>query len=126
MFAVIRMTVVEHLKHEKLYNIATLDVTYKQGGVTYIGATIVAHHNGLIELFICDLENCLGGDISGRVFAKGHHHQPKRCRTAVCDSGESRLCGLIDKNYPGRWYLSCCRKMRTGYELYGEDGAMPY
>lgn len=117
----------EHLKGGEYYNNATIVATYKQGGVIDVGLTMVAHHNGFMELHICDVAKCPGGDISQRCFALGHCRQLKRRKNRICDSGQSKDCGPIDRNYPGRWYLPCSRENpRIGYEFYGSDGTILY
>lgn len=117
----------EHLKGGEFYDNATIVATYKQGGFIDVGLTIVAHHNGFIELHICDVAKCPGGDISERCFAEGHCRQLKRRRNRVCDSGLSKDCAPIDRNHPGRWYLPCSRPNKgRSFDVYGNDGTILY
>lgn len=99
----------EHLKGGKFYNSGKTVATFKQGGTIAIEMTVVASHNGYIELYICDVNKCLNGEISPQCFLSTPSPcaQLKRTPNPKCDGRKSLSCGPIDKNYPGRWYLPC-------------------
>lgn len=97
-----------HLRGGQYYYNGKIVSTYQQGGVIPVGISINAHHNGFIELHLCDVKKC-GGEISQSCFRKGACRQLKRARHKACDSGFSKLCGPIDRKFPGRWYLPCSR-----------------
>lgn len=109
------------LRGGRFYNGAMIVETYKQGQVIEIDISIVAHHNGFMELHICDVSKC-GGEISESCFkVPGACHQLKREKNPECDSGKSQFCGPIDRNYPGRWYLPCTMVPRGpgNFDSYG-------
>lgn len=96
----------DHRKGGKYFYNGKIAATYIQGGLVDIGVKINAHHNGFMELHICDARKC-NGDISMSCFRKGHCHRLNRAPHRSCDSGHNRYCGPIDRKYPGRWYLPC-------------------
>lgn len=79
---------------------------YTQASVIEIEINIIAHHNGFIELHMCDVDKC-GGEISEQCFKKGLCHHLIRAPNPSCDSGYDRACAPIDSHYPHRWYLPC-------------------
>lgn len=120
----------EHLRIGKgvsrpnYYGKGEIVATYEEGGIIDVSLTIVAHHNGFMELHICDVDKC-GGDISEDCFRQGHCEQLKRA-TSTCDTGEHKLCGPIHKDpknkaYEGRWYLPCSQVPEGPgfYQYYG-------
>lgn len=116
----------KHIKN--FYNHGEIVATYRQGQVIDVKVTIVAHHNGFMELHVCDVAKC-GGEISPACFRNGHCRQLRRAPNPKCDSGRNRKCGPIDRKYPGRWYLPCSlfegdSKGRS--ETYGGDGTILY
>lgn len=117
----------DHLKGGRYYNNGFRSGTYEQGGFIDVGITIVAHHNGFMELRVCDVDKCPNGEISVECFRQGHCRQLQRRPVPVCDSGMSVDCAPIDRNHPGRWYLPC-RKEPDELEdsTYGGDGTMVY
>lgn len=90
-----------------LYGGGQIVATYEEGGIVDVGLTIIAHHNGFMELHICDVKKCANGEISENCFRDKHCQQLKRARNSKCDSGKSKKCAPIDPAYPGRWYLPC-------------------
>lgn len=95
---------------------------YEEGGIIDVGMTVNAHHNGFIELHICDVQKC-GGEISENCFREGHCKQLKRAPNGDCDNGMSKLCGPIDRKYKGRWYLPCSQVKPNSdeYEFFGKN-----
>lgn len=114
----------EHLRGGRYYFNGRIVRTYKPGEVISIRNIVIAHHNGFMELHVCDVSRC-GGEISEKCFTSGACRQMKRAANAMCDSGTSKYCGPIDKNYPGRWYLPCSRKNSRGFQDMGGE-AMKY
>lgn len=117
----------EHLRGGKYYHNAKIVGTYVQGGEISIEVKINAHHNGFIEIHLCDVDNC-NGEISEQCFKKGHCVQLQRAPDEECDSGMSKRCGPIDRNYPGRWYFPCSTVPNNGkfFEFYGENDRISY
>lgn len=99
----------KHLKGGEYYNDGKIAGRYKQGGIIDVGVSVNAHHNGFMELFICNVAKCPGGEISETCFRRGFCKQLQRARNKRCDSGWSKACAPIDRKYPGRWYLPCSR-----------------
>lgn len=96
----------EHMRGGKFYHDGKIVADYKQGDVIDITVNLITHHNGFMELHLCDVEKC-GGEISEDCFRDGHCYQLQRAPNKSCDSGKDMECGPIDPNYPGRWYLPC-------------------
>ena len=96
----------EHMRDGKFYYDGKIVADYNQGDVIDITINLITHHNGFMELHICDVEKC-GGEISEDCFRDGHCYQLQRAPNKSCDSGEDMKCGPIDPKYPGRWYLPC-------------------
>ncbi|PXF44916.1 hypothetical protein BWQ96_05336 [Gracilariopsis chorda] len=108
----------DHLKGGEFYYNATIVSRYRQGGTVGIATVITAHHNGFMELHLCDAAKCPNGDISRSCFTSGACMQLNRAPNAECDSGKSYKCGPIDRNYPGRWYVPCSHDIMSGYDYY--------
>lgn len=117
----------EHLRGGKYYHNAKIVGTYVQGEEISIEVKINAHHNGFIEIHLCDVDKC-NGEISENCFKKRHCVQLQRAPDEECDSGMSKRCGPIDRNYPGRWYFPCSTVPNTGkfFEIYGENNRISY
>lgn len=116
----------DHLKGGKYYNGGRPVKTYVQGGVIDVTLGIVQHHNGFMELYLCDVQHCKYKDISHSCFTAGHCYKLKRAMGDKCETGRERTCGPTDPNHPGRWYFPCenaGRRMTTRrhgpYLLYG-------
>ncbi|PXF41825.1 hypothetical protein BWQ96_08444 [Gracilariopsis chorda] len=101
----------QHLKGGRFYYGGRIVQRYTQGALLGIGMSIVTHHNGFVEVHICDTAKC-NGDISKSCFRKGGCTQLRRAYNPVCESAKSPHCGPIDRRYPGRWYLPCNSKQR--------------
>ncbi|KAI0560764.1 Lytic polysaccharide mono-oxygenase [Gracilaria domingensis] len=114
----------DHLKGGEFYYNGTIVGRYRQGGTIGLGTVITAHHNGFMEVHVCDVAKCPDGDISRECFAEGGCVQLNRAANAECDSGKSMRCGPIDRNYPGRWYLPCSRDYTAGYDFYPPEYAL--
>lgn len=83
---------------------------YYSGDVLSAGISINAHHNGYMQLHLCDVSKCPGPDISISCFLiPGACIELQRAPNRLCDGGQSKICGPIDRNYPGRWYFPCTR-----------------
>lgn len=98
-----------HRKGGELYYGGKVVKRYKQGDILEVGITIAVHHNGFMEMHLCDVDKCPGGEISEQCFTSGHCYQLERVVNDECDSGESTNCGPVDRNHTGRWYLPCTR-----------------
>lgn len=81
---------------------------YTQGGVLEAKVQFATHHNGFMEIRVCDVQKC-GGEISESCFQEGHCHTLQRLEEADCESGDSMRCGPIDRVYPTRFYLPCSK-----------------
>lgn len=116
----------DHLKGGKYYNGGRVVKTYNQGGVIDVTLGIVQHHNGYMELYLCDVQHCKHQDISHSCFTDGHCHKLMRAKGDKCETGREWGCAPTDPNYPSRWYVPCKnagRRMTTkrhgDYVLYG-------
>lgn len=105
-----------HRKGGKYFHHGMTAASYPEGGVISLGLTVNAHHNGFIELHICNADRC-GGDISESCFRNGFCRQLLRARVPSCDSGYNRYCAPIDPRYPGRWYLPCSNWPLNDYAM---------
>lgn len=120
----------QHLKGGKFYDDGRISVEFTQGSIIDVSVGIIAHHNGFMELYLCNAGKC-DGDISHKCFLDGHCIQLKRAENWDCDSGQSKKCGPIDPHFPGRWYLPCessgtpTRTGRHRFLMYGQ-GNMQY
>lgn len=108
----------EHRRGGKFYHGGLISRTYRQGGIIEVGMTVVAHHNGFIELHVCNVKHC-GGEISESCFRQGFCKQLLRQRDADCETRRNRKCGPIDPKYPGRWYLPCTTVPENKFEMFG-------
>lgn len=106
----------DHMRGGQFYFGGYITRTYRQGGTINIEYSLVAHHNGFMEIHICDVKKC-GGEISEGCFKNGHCYQLQRARVPVCETGQDRECGPVDRRHPGRWYLPCSRG--SGVQTYG-------
>lgn len=113
----------EHIRGGQYYFNGRIIRTYRKGGILKVGHAIIAHHNGFIEVHVCDVQKC-GGEISEKCFQRGFCYQLQRARNSKCDSGLAKECAPIDRNYPGRWYLPCSRNRRSGFEIYPAENAL--
>lgn len=115
----------DHLRGGKYYNNGRIVRTYQQGSSIQIGLSINAHHNGFIQLHLCNVEKCKG-EISRDCFRNGHCRELKRSHVKECENGHSRWCGPIDPAYPGRFYLPCSRHpgVDSKIELFGYSPAV--
>lgn len=119
----------EHLKGGIFYNEGKIVETFPAGSVLSIEMTIVANHNGYIELYLCDVQKCSNGDISPGCFLQKPNPcmQLLRAPNAKCDNKRSMACGPIDEKNPGRWYLPCpIKKKNSKFYTYGKDKSIQY
>lgn len=118
----------EHMKGGVYYYDGAISATYRQGGHIDVEVGINAHHNGYIELHVCDVSKCPGGDISEECFRAGKCYKLQRAWVGECQKGDSKRCGPIDKRNPGRWYLPCYgyRDGSGTIVRYGRDGTMRF
>lgn len=118
----------EHLKGGKYYYNGKIVASYYQGGVMNVEVAIIAHHNGFVELRICDVSKCPGAEISERCFQMGHCYTLERAWVDECQMGNSTKCGPIDRNRKSRWYLPCYGfGNRSGNIVqYGVNGTMQF
>jgi hypothetical protein len=93
-----------------------------------------AHHQGFIEMFLCDTKDC-GGDITRDCFYKNQCVALQREPVEACESGNSADCAPIDPKFPTRWYMPCHKyefewqgtsQMVEDQTLGGPSGAMRY
>lgn len=117
----------DHMRGGEYYNGGVIVAKYKEGQVISISMEIIAHHNGFMELHLCDVAKC-GGEISAACFRGGHCTQLKRVPNRKCDSGHSKRCAPIDPKYPGRWYFPCSTHhyKSNSRDYYGGDGTILY
>lgn len=106
----------DHLRGGEYYHGGKIVATYRKGSVISVGISIVAHHNGFMELHVCNVRKC-GGEISENCFRQGHCQQLQRAPNKHCDSGKSRMCGPIDRKFRGRWYLPCTRYPLNNFKV---------
>ncbi len=110
----------DHLRGGKYYNGGKIHATYDEGGHISVDLAIVAHHNGYMELFVCDVARC-AGEISQDCFRHGACHRLNRVWDESCESRNDWKCAPIDPNYPSRWYLPCGKSGTpgNGVDIYG-------
>ncbi|PXF44460.1 hypothetical protein BWQ96_05788 [Gracilariopsis chorda] len=108
----------EHLKGGKFYHNGMIVAWYLQGDTIGIEHSIVSNHNGFVEVHVCDVSKCPGGDISKECFLNGACTALRRAHNPTCDSGRSMHCGPIDRYNPTRWYLPCSQKNGMGYDIF--------
>lgn len=119
----------EHLKGGLYYNGGQIVETFNEGASIPVEMTVVANHNGYIELYICNVDNCPDNEISPECFQSPSQPCVQLTRTPndQCDSGKSLACGPIDPNYPGRWYIPCpLVPGDTSIYTYGTDGSIQF
>lgn len=120
----------DHLRGGQFYNGGRVSAIFTQNQVINLTASISVHHNGFFQAYVCDIKKCPGDDISESCFKRKACVPLRRAENAECDSGTSKKCGPIDRNYPGRWYLPCksaARHVNTNVMVYGwEDGSIQY
>eukprot|EP00172_Hildenbrandia_rubra_P002419 Plantae.Rhodophyta-Hildenbrandia_rubra.ctg3259.p1 GENE.Plantae.Rhodophyta-Hildenbrandia_rubra.ctg3259~~Plantae.Rhodophyta-Hildenbrandia_rubra.ctg3259.p1 ORF type:complete len:490 (-),score=65.65 Plantae.Rhodophyta-Hildenbrandia_rubra.ctg3259:1546-2952(-) len=97
----------DHKKGGKFYNDGKVVEMYEAGATIDLEIAINAHHNGYMEMFVCDLDACETDDIEQECFKGGHCQKLLRAPNDLCDDGDNEGCGPIDSVYPGRWYLPC-------------------
>lgn len=97
----------EHLRGGEYYYGGKIVATYRQGGAIKVELAVNAHHNGFMEMHMCDASKCKNGEINEQCFTAGHCVQLQRAWQDECQTGYSKRCGPIDRNYPGRWYFPC-------------------
>lgn len=114
----LRAPVQDHRRGGKFYHNAKIAKAYRQGSIIEIGMTVVTHHNGFIELYVCNVQHCYG-EISEWCFRHGFCKQLQRHWDRDCETRFNKKCGPIDPNYPGRWYLPCTTAARNSYEYFG-------
>lgn len=110
----------EHMRGGIYYYNAQIVRTYTQGSVIQVEINIVAHHNGFVQLHICDVSKC-GGEISEDCFKQGHCKKLLRAPNGSCDSGFDLRCAPIDPANPGRWYLPCTTVPENTQERFGRE-----
>lgn len=105
----------EHLRGGRYYNRGRVTATLIQGGILSVDLAVTTHHNGFVELRLCDVQRC-GGEISEECLRGKHCYLLKRAWDASCESRRDRGCAPIDRAYPSRWYLPCSS---GGTDIYG-------
>lgn len=110
----------DHMRGGKYYNDGKIHATYEEGGQISVDLAIVAHHNGFMELFLCNVDNC-GGEISAGCFRQNACHRLNRAWDDSCESRNDWKCAPIDPKYPSRWYLPCGKSgvPGNGVDIYG-------
>lgn len=106
----------------------------KPGDVIDFQMQSTAHHQGFIELFLCDTTIC-GGDITRDCFARNQCVALEREPVNDCENGWSSDCAPIDPDYTTRWYMPCHKypfewegtsQMVEDQTLGGPGGSMRY
>lgn len=122
-----------HVSGGRFYNGGRPVATFRQGGILRPTVSIVAHHNGFFQFFLCDVARCTGPDISKRCMQTlGACHALRRVGTASCLTGgsASMRCGPVHTQYPTRWYLPCTTlplgQTSTFEQFGGSDGTLVY
>lgn len=103
----------DHMRGGKYYNGGKIHATYTQGSAISVDMAIVAHHNGYIEMYVCDVAKC-GGEISKKCFQQGSCHKLRRTWEQSCESRNDWKCAPIDPKHPSRWYLPCGKSGTPG------------
>ncbi len=106
----------DHLQGGKFYYGGKIVATYSQGGIVDVDVAVITHHNGYMELHVCDVKRC-NGEISEDCFRKGACVRLNRTWDRSCESRTDQLCAPRDPKYPSRWYLPCSR---ASVDLFGE------
>ncbi|CAN8065887.1 unnamed protein product, partial [Agarophyton chilense] len=113
----------DHLKGGKYYFDAHIVRAYRQGGLLHMTNAITAHHNGFVEVHVCDVSKCPDAEISQPCFTRTNACiQLQRAAVPECDSAMSAHCAPIDRAHPGRWYLPCSTGAR--FDEYGRSDHM--
>lgn len=102
----------DHLRGGKYFDNHRISATFTQGSVIDLIIGISTHHNGFIQVYLCDVAKCNpNDDISRSCFVDGHCKQLIRSTDAdedrKCEKGDRIDCAPCDPKYPGRWYLPC-------------------
>lgn len=115
----------EHLKGGQYYNKGQIAASYFQGGVIDVETAVTEHHNGYIEIHICDVKHCPGMEISPKCFQEGHCKRLNRAGNDDCESRNSTICGPMDPAHPSRWYFPCevHGTRMQGWRAYGPRAA---
>lgn len=118
----------EHIKGGRYYYNGKRVASFRQGSIISVQMAVNAHHNGFVEMHICDVGKCPHGEISQACFRRLQCTQLKRAWSKECQSGYSKRCAPIDRRYPGRWYLPCYafRDGTDKIDRYGEGGTMTF
>lgn len=107
-----------HMRGGIFYYNAQITATYKQASVLFTQLNIIAHHNGFMQLHICDVAKC-DGEISEACFRSGHCYPLPRTPDRRCQLGYEQDCAPIDRNFPLRWYLPCSRSAENTRQIMG-------
>lgn len=97
----------DHLKGGLYYNGGLISAQYRQRGIIDVEVGVTAHHNGYIEVFVCDVSKCPGGDISPQCFQQGHCFRLKRALNDRCENRKQVDCAPADPKHLSRWYFPC-------------------
>lgn len=110
----------EHLRGGKYYFNGKPSDTYEQGGILSLDITVVTHHNGFLELRLCNPATT-GGEISEATFKSGGCKILKRVVDPSCESRTDKMCAPInpDPRYAHRWDFPC-RSSESGRSYYGK------
>jgi len=103
----------DHMRGGKFYNGGKVHASYKQGGQISVDLAIIAHHNGYMELYVCDVAKC-GGEISRQCFQQRSCYKLNRSWDNSCESRTDPLCAPIDQKHPSRFYLPCGKSYSPG------------
>lgn len=122
----------EHRRDGIYYDGGRIAATFRAGGVLEAKTAVTAHHNGFMELHLCDVAKC-GGEINRRCFLEGHCVPLERAGNDRCENRDQLDCAPKDPLYPSRWYLPCASNGKASqgtngkrYVLYGDNGSMRY
>lgn len=111
----------DHMRGGKYYNGGKIHATYTQGEAISVDLAIVAHHNGYIEMYVCDVARC-GGEISKDCFRQRACYRLRRSWEPSCESRHDWRCAPMDPRNPSRWYLPCGKSGTpgSGVDIYGQ------
>lgn len=96
----------DHMRGGQYYYDGKIVKTYNQGGILEAKISVVAHHNGFVELHVCNVKQC-GGEISESCFRSGNCQKLIRTLEPSCESRDDKGCAPRDPKHPGRWFLPC-------------------
>lgn len=99
----------DHMRGGRYYHNGMVTRVYPEGGVLDVDLAIVEHHNGFLELRLCNAVKC-GGEISEKCFRRGHCVQLNRTRERSCETRVDPHCAPKDPVYPGRWHFPCSKQ----------------